>query len=239
LSKSSRSFSGRSARPSRLRREKHIAFFRLVEACGEAECPICHLVRLRVEKYFDGLLYEKVNDPELRRRFRTAGGFCNPHSFQFMGYHDGLAGSILYRDLLGTWLDQQLNFPVQIPSGVLPGCPVCRERAETEETYLVLLAKFLDDEQLKQALLSSDGLCLPHLGAIANWLRGDKRPVPAWLMAFQRDIVKRLVADLSIYLDSCNFSLGNARPSLTRQQELAWQRALHKAAGFPAITEKG
>lgn len=234
MNKASRSPSERSTRPPRRRREKHIVFFRLVETCSVAECPICHLVRRRVEQYFGGLLYEKVNNPELRNRFRTVGGFCNPHSFQFMGYHDGLAGSILYRDLLGTWLDQRLDFPVQLPSGVLPGCPVCKERAEIEMTYLALLAEFLEDEQLKQALLSSDGLCLPHLAALAERLRDDKRAIPAWLMEFQRDIVQSLVADLSTYLDGCNFSLGNARPSLTRRQELAWRRALHKVAGFAA-----
>jgi hypothetical protein len=43
-----------------------------------------------------------INDPELRRRIRSAGGFCSPHSFQFLGYHDGFAGSILYRDLLNA-----------------------------------------------------------------------------------------------------------------------------------------
>jgi hypothetical protein len=200
LSKTTRSASGKSRRGRR--REKHSAFFRLVEACGQPECPICHLARRRVEQYFDGLLYEKVNDPELRRRFRTAGGFCNPHSFQFMGYHDGLAGSILYRDLLGAWLDQGLDFPVQSPSGVLAGCPACAEKAKTEEAGLALLAEFLEDEQLK------------------------------------REVAERLAADLSACLDASNFSLGSARPSLTRQQELAWQRAVHKVAGFPAVPQK-
>jgi hypothetical protein len=236
LSKTTRSASGKSRRGRR--REKHSAFFRLVEACGQPECPICHLARRRVEQYFDGLLYEKVNDPELRRRFRTAGGFCNPHSFQFMGYHDGLAGSILYRDLLGAWLDQGLDFPVQSPSGVLAGCPACAEKAKTEEAGLALLAEFLEDEQLKRALFASDGLCLPHLGALARRLGKDRRVAPEWLLRFQREVAERLAADLSACLDASNFSLGSARPSLTRQQELAWQRAVHKVAGFPAVPQK-
>jgi hypothetical protein len=220
------------------RREKHSAFYRLVEACGQAECPICHLARIRVERYFDGLLYEKVNDPELRRRFRAAGGFCSLHSFQFLGYNDGLAGSILYRDLLTAWLEQQTDFPVQPTSGVLPGCPACVERARTEETCLGLLVEFLEEEQLKKALLASDGLCLPHLAALDGRLREEKRTIPSWLMDFQRELAERLVADLSAYLDACNFSLGSNRPTLSRQQELTWQRAVRKLAGFPAIPGK-
>ncbi|MBN2553179.1 MAG: hypothetical protein JXB06_10440 [Spirochaetales bacterium] len=229
---------GRSrGRPSR-RPEKHIAFFRLLEACDEEECPVCFLARRRVEQYFDGLLYEKVNDRELRRRFRSAGGFCNMHSFQFMGYHDGLAGSILYRDLLATWLERPSAFPVQASSGALPGCPACREKADTESTYLTLAAGHLEDEQLRQALCTSDGLCLPHFQALTGRLNKDRRAVPKWLMEFQREVAQRLVADLGTYLDACNYSLGSARPSLSREQELAWKRAVRKAAGFPAIPEK-
>jgi hypothetical protein len=191
-----------------------------------------------MEQYFDALLYERVNDGRLRRRFREAGGFCNPHSFQFMGYHDGLAGSILYRDLLTAWLEKQLDYPVQPLSGLLSGCPACAERAGTEETYLELVAEFLEDQQLKQALLRSDGLCLPHLGALAQRLRRRRRALPAWLLELQRDVAQRLMADLSSYLDASNFSLGSSRPALTRRQELAWQRALRKAAGFPAAAER-
>lgn len=113
----------------------------------------------QVDRCFNGLLYEKVNDPEIRRRLRKAGGFCSPHSFQFMAYHDGLAGSIICRDLLEAWLGRGLDFPVLLSPGVLPGCPVCSEKARTEDTYLALMAKFLEDEQLKKAVLASDGLC--------------------------------------------------------------------------------
>ncbi len=229
---------GKSKRRLSRRPEKHIAFFRLVEACSEEECPLCFLVRRRVEQYFDGLLYEKVNDRELRRRFRSAGGFCNMHSFQFMGYHDGLAGSIFYRDLLATWLERPSAFPVQASSGALPGCPACREKDQTESTYLTLVAGHLEDEQLRQALLSSDGLCLPHFQALTSRLKEDRRTVPGWLMEFQRGVVEWLVAELGTYLEACNYSLGNARPSLSPEQELAWKRAVRKAAGFPAIPEK-
>ena len=185
--------------PGRRGREKHNAFFRLLEACAQPECPICFLARRRVEQFFDGLLYEKVNDPQLRKRFRRAGGFCNAHSFQFVGYHDGLAGSILYRDLLAHWLERPSSLPVHPASGVLPDCPACGEKARIEEAFLALTVQFLEDDQLKQALLASDGLCLPHLSALAESLRRDKRTVPAWLMEFQREVLQRIVSDLSSY----------------------------------------
>jgi hypothetical protein len=219
--------------------EKHTAFFRLLEACGEPQCPVCHLVRRRMERYFDGLLYEKVNDRELRRRFREAGGFCTDHSHQFAGYHDALAGSILYRDLLVTWLERGSGLPVRDSSGGLPDCPACREKNRREDTALALMADFLEDEQLKAALLASDGLCLPHLARLEERLKSRRLPLPGWLMDLQRALAERLVAQLGTYVDSCNFSLGEARPEPTPEQERAWQRALCKIAGFSPEAPEG
>ena len=211
---------------------KHLAFYRVLDACARPECPICYLTRLRVERYFEGLLYEKVNDLSIRDRFRAAGGFCNAHSHQFMGYSDVLAGSIMYRDLLSTWLRRRDDLPVQSSSGALPGCPACIEKTRTEDTYLSVMVKFLDDEQMKTALLSSDGLCLPHLVMMERKLRGDRRGAPDWLVDFHRDLLERILHALDACVDSCNFSLGDRRPQLSREQELTWKRALRKIAGF-------
>ena len=225
---------GRAGPGRRRSREKHLAFYRLVEACAEPECPVCSLSRRRVEQYFDGLLYEKVNDRELRERFRSAGGFCNPHSFQFVGYHDALAASILYRDLLLAWLQEPCAVPAQASNGVLPDCPVCREKAKSEEGYLALLGDFLEDAQLKQALLSCDGFCLPHFSALECRQRRGRNPLPAWLMDMQRRRIESIAADLAACVDSSNFSLGSKRPPLGRDTEVAWKKAVHKTAGFPA-----
>lgn len=65
--------------------------------------------------------------------------------------------------------------------------------------------------------------------------REGKRPLPARLTDFQREIAARLVADLSARLQASNFSLGNARPILTRQQEWSWQRAVREPAGFGVL----
>jgi len=137
--------------------------------------------------------------------------------------------------LLNAWLERPADFPVLPASGILSGCPACAERTRMEKSCLELLAEFLEEDQLKSALLASDGLCLPHFQALDGRLREGKRPLPAWLMDFQREIAARLVADLSVCLRASNFSLGNARPILTRQQELSWQRAVRKLAGSGAL----
>ncbi len=217
------------------RRQKHNAFYRLLEACREAECPLCALARRRVKRYFEGLLYEKVNDPELRKRIRSAGGFCNRHSFQFAEYHDGLAGSILYRDLLETWLQRPSAMPVQSSDGRLPDCPACREKAQAEQRALSLLTAFLDDEELHEALRGSSGLCLPHLGMLEERLGRGRKALPGWLADLQRAVVEKIAADLRACLDSRNYSLGTDRPALSREQELAWERAVRMVAGFPAV----
>jgi hypothetical protein len=101
------------------------------------------------------------------------------------GYHDGLAGSILYRDLLAAWRHSGVDFPLQPVFGALSGGLACAEKARADDTCVATLVEFLDG-QLKQALLASDGLCLPHLRALAQRLRMVKRAAPGWLMDFQR-----------------------------------------------------
>jgi hypothetical protein len=212
-------------------REKHSAFFRLVEACTSGDCPVCHLCSRRVAQYFDGLLYEKVNDPEMRRRFRSAGGFCGPHSVQFMGRHDGLAGSILYRDLLSSWLERRSAFPVQDSSGALDDCPACQTKERTEDSFLSLLTDYLQDQQLKQALSSSAGLCLPHLSLLEGRLQAVRATLPGWLVDLQTSLVERIAADLEAYISSCNFSLSRKGPIQGKEGEAAWEKAIFLISG--------
>ena len=50
---------------------KQVSYFAIVDACHTKECPVCWLVKARIEKYFDTLLFEGVNDVGFRDRFRA------------------------------------------------------------------------------------------------------------------------------------------------------------------------
>lgn len=51
----------------------------LREALARPGCPICRLNATAAERYADGLLWEHVNDPRVRKEIRCAKGFCSEH----------------------------------------------------------------------------------------------------------------------------------------------------------------
>lgn len=209
---------------------KHIAYFAVRDACQTQECPICWLVNKHIENYFDTLLYENVNDSGFRNRFRTNYGFCNYHTYQFASYNDGLAIALTHRDLLSAALDGlQSQSQRYLEQPVPTGCLVCELAAEEERRNLMVIVDFLPDAEFQTALLASAGLCLPHYRGLIKQMRVAP---PAWLAEFQLRMYAELLQQLDRYLESCNFSLGDRRPILNREESLVWQRAVKMLLGY-------
>jgi hypothetical protein len=206
---------------------KHLPYFKLTEACRKEGCPVCRLVEEWVGGYFGGLLYERVNDPAFRKRFRENGGFCNHHSYRFMSYRDGLAVALTHRDLLGDWIEAVAKNRKPPGSGEA-GCIVCEDSRRAERRYLETLAGYIDDPEFGEIFRSSEGLCLPHYAM----LRERARPVPGWLAEFQQERYRSLLALLDRFLDSCNFSRGEAKPALDPEEELVWKKAVRIIQGY-------
>lgn len=53
--------------------DKHLPFFKLIDACQEGGCSVCTTLRNDEAKYFDSLLYEKVNNRHFRAKFNLGG----------------------------------------------------------------------------------------------------------------------------------------------------------------------
>ena len=82
---------------SRTQDDKHLPFFKLIDACREGGCPVCATLRGDEAGYFDSLLYEKVNNRHFRAKFNLGGGFCGYHAKYLEGLHDALAVVPHYR----------------------------------------------------------------------------------------------------------------------------------------------
>src|SRR6266567_9497185 len=74
---------------------KFIGFFRLIDACDGAGCPVCRCVVADSRQYLDTLLYEQVNDPETRSRLRASWGFCNWHAWMLREASNPAFGSAI------------------------------------------------------------------------------------------------------------------------------------------------
>lgn len=164
-------------------------YYAILEACNQPGCPVCRMVEHSNERYLDNLLYENVNDGELRNHLRHSLGFCNRHAWQLLEFGDVLGISIIYHDILGNvlknlpegalpdqeagWLPSLLNkVPRSLASkqeiavqALKPDarCPACEQEDRTVEIILSELTSALQNEELSAALSNSTGLCLPHL----------------------------------------------------------------------------
>ncbi|MGQ9683607.1 MAG: DUF6062 family protein [Anaerolineae bacterium] len=159
---------------------KHTLYFELRTALEQEGCPICRLGLRAVDRYFDALTYEGVNDPIARAELRAARGFCYPHAWQFaIEVHDGLGTALIYRDILIHVLrtanrlgavtgsrqpqDERARRPVQL--GPSAPCPACRTLERASHRYLDTLLIHLGEAEMQSAFLAGPGLCRPHLSA--------------------------------------------------------------------------
>jgi hypothetical protein len=161
----------------------HMPYFALTDALNAEGCALCTLVLRSLERYFDGLVYEKINRSGIRDQVRSSQGFCAAHGEMLRQARSALGTAIIHRDVLrslsrhlekaqrssgspGNWLRGlvQSGEPKQLP--VLDGattCPGCVHASEAEKTYIDTLLANWPKEELQSAFRAAPGLCVPHL----------------------------------------------------------------------------
>lgn len=151
---------------------EHIIYHELIEAVGQAGCPICRLCERAVAGYIDSILYEQVNAPSFRDKFRSAMGFCAQHAAALAGAGRALGIAILYKDILDTLLQQAKRRPSAGEWRALlaqhDACPACQHYLTMEQAYLGAFVQYMDRPAFRQALSGSDGLCLAHLAKLLD-----------------------------------------------------------------------
>src|SRR6266545_1721028 len=215
---------------------KFIRFFRLLDACDHPGCPVCRCLVADARQYLDSLLYERVNDPDTRRRLHASWGFCSWHAWMLREVSDPAFGSaIMYEDFLRAAIqrfEHKANRLVKSPRGLLGwlGRLVGRARrsliAESEVDYVRAALRFIDDPQFDSAYRRSQGICVPHalqalqLGADATHAQLlVTRTLPKWA---------ELRRDLQGFVDKHDYR--NRRP-FTEAESTAYLRAIEVLTG--------
>lgn len=196
------------SRSSMLRTEqpaKHLPFFKLTEACGSGQCPLCRLRSDALESYLESLVYQGVNDRRFRAEFDRTYGFCTYHEHAFLAKQDRLAIVITHRELLARALAQT------VPDSA-PECSLCKLLEDTEQQYLETTEAYLHDDELRQAFEDSPGLCLPHF----RKLRARLRETPSWLEELQQARLESALAAVDEYIEISNYSLSDNLSRLSK-----------------------
>jgi hypothetical protein len=214
-------------------KEKHSAYFNFIDACREKECPVCFLTKNKIEKYFDSLLYEYINDPGFREEFAANNGFCNYHSYKFLGYHDELAISITHLEILKNKIKELKAAKVHPKKSGY--CIICNLIKEIESRYITVIVENIDNPEFKNEFLSSAGLCIPHYERLLMEIR---RPIPAkWLVDFQIKKYDELYEQLSKLNDSLNESPNKSKIKLSNDEMNSCKKAVKELFGFEGKTQ--
>ena len=144
---------------------KDMVYYGLMDAMEGDCCPICKLIRGRIDQMMDGFLYESVNDPRLRKKIDRSRGFCNEHARMLMGKGDPLAHALIYRELLALASEDAKKGQFDRYED-RSGCLFCRQAQKTEEIYAKAFAEGFREREFREKYAAGGMLCMNHLAAI-------------------------------------------------------------------------
>jgi hypothetical protein len=162
--------------------------FEVRDALREPGCAVCRLTLRSVQRLLRSIAYEQVNDLDLRETLRGNGGFCTPHSYQWLHEaHSVLGTALIYRDVLLTAL-RDLEGGVarkRFGRSRQTRCPACEAQHEAEGRYLDVLAALI---RADPAVSSEVALCRRHALAALRAGAPLREPTVGMLRALIADL---------------------------------------------------
>ena len=206
----------------------------LEDAVRGSGCPVCALLRHDEERYWDGFLYERFQDPEVFAAVRASRGFCARHTGQLAAFRDVVPGATVALAATQGALDLLAAAPPRrrLRRGApdTPPCAVCVRLRGTQDLVIQELDRQLGrGGAFTEAYGASAGVCVDHVIA-ARALGVERREA---LEAPVRRALAAVAAELTDLLAS--FDYRNA-PADAASVE-AWHRAVPLLRGDPGAIE--
>ena len=216
--------------------DKHMPYFVVLEALRESrECPLCALESVCMSRYFDGLVYERVNDPGVRGDLARSKGFCHRHAHRLLECGDSFGTSILYVDHVRNFAhfiedvggrQDTLRLKDAKNWAVHEGCPACRLQMEDRERRVHMLLEGLSEPEMLHAFQESAGLCVPHFLIVMEAARDAE--TRRCIIEVMRDKYGALLADLSEFQRKREWQ--HAHEPLGKEGD-SWARAVRMIVG--------
>lgn len=226
---------------------KRIPYYdELLEAFGQAGCPVCRVLAVEADRLVDAILFEMVNDVRVRQELNEAGGYCGRHAQMLVRPGGALGSATMMQGVIKHLLRALDEAPADGGGNRLRGllggsgraraaealaarrpCPVCANEATLLSHYTTtLLAHLKPDSPLAAAYLRSDGLCLAHVRHALGEAGGG--PAVATLVDCQRTVWERLNGELEEFLRKNDYRFSHEPMGAERD---SWLRAIAAISG--------
>jgi len=209
----------------------------LKDALGEG-CPVCRILRKYEDSEMEVILYEHVNDPDVRREFRKSLGLCTHHAWKLLGkaYSDPLLGphgiAVIYADMLSTYIDRLEGKTGDDGEGE---CLLCRLLREKERTTVETFAERID-EILPEYERSGSILCKRHYEMIMETLSKRNPEKAEELKEVQLRKLRELRDRLNSFLDKFDY---RAKSPHTEEEVASLPGTIEALKGLETGVERG
>lgn len=221
--------------------EKHMPYYHVLDALKKAPgCPICHLEHEGVRRYLDSLLYESVNDPDVRAGLARSKGYCGRHAHLLLSLGNGLGTAILYRDQVklfqdflagmaqGARLFRRRKAADQWDKHTL--CPACRVQMQERDISVSVLVAWLGEEEMRLALEASPGLCVPHFLLVLDAAKAEE--IRRFLIAVERKKLTGILRELDEFCRKHDYRFSSE--GFGKEGD-SWVRALRLMVGRDGV----
>lgn len=204
-------------------------FHDLIEACQQTGCPVCRVEARILERYIDNLFYESVNDIKTRERLRASLGFCREHARLAVDKRLGsaLGFAIIYQDVITNILRGfEKETTISKVLTAREGCLVCQEQEKTAQLVVSAFVEGLTESRMKEALQTSDGLCMPHLIKVVESIRNLAGV--ELLRSIHREKLENLRGELAEFIRKNDYRF---KDEGFGTESDSWKRAVNKLTG--------
>ncbi len=215
---------------------KDILYVKLCEAMESHGCPICNLLLKAERELIEEILYEHVQDPQVRSKLRESLGLCPYHAWLLHDVAlsrpemDGLGTTIIYEDMLSTYYEALVKGREEEVG--LGKCMICEHILEFEEGYIGAFAeRTINSDILRRYRESPSILCIRHVKALEEVLRSmGNEGVKALdeLKGIQGEKIEGLIKDMKEYIRKQDYLV---KEEVTPEEAMAWRIALQTLKG--------
>jgi len=198
-------------------------------------CPLCRLLFKAERELIEEILYEHVQDPQVRKRLRESLGLCPYHAWMLHDITlarpemDGLGSTIIYEDMLSTYYEAMREGREDEVGG--GSCLICEHMREFEEGYVGAFAeRVATSDLLRKYVESPSTLCVRHYRAVMNALAGRKgcEELVSRLREAQLRKIESILKDMREYIRKQDYLV---KEEVTPEEARAWRIALETLKG--------